>query len=96
MRLAVKREVDGAMDAFEVTLPVRNDRERRRLETFAQVKPDETISFPSLEEEARPGTVRQSMLLTYQPELVKMLSGHRLLGTLPVFLYGAAHQSVDA
>ena len=75
VQLAVKREVDGAMDAFEVTLPVKNDRERRRLETFAEVKPAETISFPSLEEEARPGTVRQSMLLTYQPVLVKMLSG---------------------
>ena len=75
VRLAVKREVDGAMDAFEVTLPIKNDRERRQLEIFAQVKPDETISFPSLEEEPRPGTVRQSMLLTYQPALVKMLSG---------------------
>ena len=75
IQLAIKREVDGAMDAFEVTLPVKNDRERRRLETFARVKPDETISFPSLEEEPRQGTVRQSMLLTYQPTLVKMLSG---------------------
>ena len=75
VRLAVKREIDGATDAFEVTLPVKNDRERRRLETFAEVKPDETISFPVLEEEPRQGTVRQSMLLTYQPALVKMLSG---------------------
>lgn len=75
VQLAVKRESDGAMDAFEVTLPVKNDRERRRLETFTQVKPEETTSFPSLEEEARPGTVRQSVMLTYQPALVKMLSG---------------------
>ena len=75
VQLAVKREIDGAMDAFEVTLPVKNDRERRRLETFAEVKPDETIAFPSFEEDPRPGTVRQSMLLTYQPALVKMLSG---------------------
>ena len=85
IRLAVKRDVDGAMDAFEVTLPVKNDRERRRLETFAQVKPDETISFPSLEEEPRPGTVRQSVLLTYQPALVKMLSGLDYLARYPYY-----------
>ena len=85
VRLAVKREVDGAMDAFEVALPVKNDRERRRLETFAQVKPDETISFPFLEEEPRPGTVRQSVLLTYQPALVKMLSGLDYLAGYPYY-----------
>ena len=75
VQLAVKREVDGAMDAFEVTLPVKSDRDRRRLEAFVPVKPDETISFPSPGEEPRPETVRQSVLLTYQPALVKMLSG---------------------
>ena len=85
IQLAVKREVDGAMDAFEVTLPVKNGRARRRLETFAQVKPDETIAFPSLEEAPRPETVRQSMLLTYQPALVKMLSGLDYLARYPYF-----------
>jgi uncharacterized protein YfaS (alpha-2-macroglobulin family) len=85
IQLAVKREVDGAMDAFEVTLPVKNDRERRRLETFAQFKPDETIGFPALEEDPRPETVRQSMLLTYQPALVKMLSGLDYLARYPYF-----------
>ena len=92
VQLAVKRAVDGAMDAFEVTLPVKNDRGIRRLETFAQVKPDEPFSFPSLEEEARPGTVRQSMLLTYQPALVKMLSGLDYLASYP---YGCTEQRVS-
>ena len=92
VQLAVNREIDGAMDAFEVTLPVRNDREKRRLETFTQVKPAETISFPSLEEEARPGTVRQSMLLTYQPALVKMLAGLDYLAGYP---YGCTEQRIS-
>ena len=83
IQLAVKREADGAMDAFELTLPVKDDREKRRLETFVQVKPEETISFPSFEEEPRPGTVRQSVLLTYQPALVKMLSGLDYLERYP-------------
>ena len=92
VQLAVKREIDGAMDAFEVTLPVKSDRERRRLEAFVPVKPDETISFPSLEEEPRPGTVRQSVLLTYQPALVKMLSG---LDYLARYRYNCTEQRIS-
>ena len=92
VRLAVKREVDGAMDAFEVTLPVKNDRERRRLETFVPVKPDETISFPSLDEAPRPGTVRQAVMVTYQPALVKMLAGLDYLAAYP---YGCTEQRIS-
>ena len=92
VQLAVKREIDGAMDAFEVTLPVKSDRERRRLEAFVPVTPDETISFPSLEEEPRPGTVRQSVLLTYQPALVKMLSG---LDYLARYRYNCTEQRIS-
>ena len=92
VQLAVKREVDGAMDAFEVTLPIKDDRERRRLETFVAVQADETISFPSLEEEPRPGTVHQSVMLTYQPALVKMLSGLDYLARYP---YGCTEQRIS-
>ena len=92
VQLAVKREVDGAMDAFEVTLPIKNDRERRRLETFVPVKVAETIFFPSLEEEARPGTVHQSVMLTYQPALVKMLSG---LDYLARYQYSCTEQRIS-
>ena len=92
VRLAVKREADGATDAFEVTLPVKDDREKRRLETFVQVKPEGTIAFPSLEDEPRPGTVRQSVLLTYQPALVKMLSGLDYLARYP---YNCTEQRIS-
>ena len=92
VQLAVQREVDGAMDAFEVTLPIKDDRERRRLETFVAVQADETISFPSLEEDPRPGTVRQSVMLTYQPALVKMLSGLDYLARFP---YGCTEQRIS-
>ena len=92
IRLAVNREADGAMDAFEVTLPIKNDREKRRLETFVPVKAAETISFPSPEEAPRPGTVRQSMLLTYEPALVKMLSGLDYLARYP---YGCTEQRIS-
>ena len=92
VQLAVQREVDGAMDAFEVTLPIKDDREKRRLEKFVSVKPDETISFAALEEEPRPGTVRQSAMLTYQPALVKMLSGLDYLARYP---FGCTEQRIS-
>jgi len=92
VQLAVKREVDGAMDAFEVTLPVKNDRESHRLEIFVPVKPDATISFPSVDEEPRPGTVRQSVMLTYQPALVKMLAGLDYLAGYP---YSCVEQRIS-
>ena len=92
VRLAVQREVDGAMDAFEVTLPIKNDRDRRRLERFVPVKAAETISFPSLEEEPRSGTVHQSVMLTYQPALVKMLAG---LDHLAGYPYGCTEQRIS-
>ena len=85
VRIAVKREVDGAMDAFEVKLPIKKDREKRRLETFVQVKPDEIISFPIPDEEARAGTISQSALLTYEPALVKMLAGLNYLARYEYF-----------
>ena len=92
VRLAVQRAVDGAMDAFEVTLPIKHDRERRRLETFVPVKASEIISLPSPEEEPRPGTVRQSVMLTYQPALVKMLAG---LDYLARYQYGCTEQRIS-
>ncbi len=92
VRLAVTREIDGAMDAFEVTLPIKNDRERHRLEAFVPVKSEEAVSFPSLEEEPRPGTVRQSVLLSYQPTLVKMLSG---LDYLARYRYHCTEQRIS-
>ena len=92
VQLAVKRAVDGARDAFEITLPIKNDRERRRLETFVPVEAGKTISFPSLEEEPRPGTVHQSVMLTYQPALVKMLSG---LDYLARYQYGCTEQRIS-
>ena len=96
IRLAVKREVDGAMDAFEVTLPVKDDREKRRLETFVQVKREETISFPSLEEESQTGNRSPIGAINLSTRIGENAVGSRLLGALPISLHGAAHQPIDA
>ena len=85
VRIAVKREADGAMDAFELKLPVRKDREKRRLETFVQVKPSGTTSFPTPDEAPRAGTVSQSVLFTYEPALIKMLAGLNYLARYEYF-----------
>ena len=44
------------------------------------------------EEEPRPGTVRQSVMLTYQPALVKMLAG---LDYLAGYQYGCTEQRIS-
>ena len=92
VRMAVKREVDGAMDAFEVKLPVKTDREKRRLETLVQVKPGETTPLLNPNEKPRPGTVSQSVLLTYQPALIKMTAG---LDYLTRYEYGCTEQRIS-
>ncbi len=92
VQLAVKRKIDGAMDAFEVTLPLKNDRDRRRLESFVPVTPEATIFFPTLDEDPRLGTVHQFLMLTYQPALVRMLSG---LDYLAGYQYDCTEQRIS-
>ena len=92
IRLAVKRDNDGAMDAFEVHLPVRKDKEMRRVEKFINLKSGQTIGFPFPKEKIRPGSINQTMLLTCKPELVKMLAG---LNFLARYEHGCTEQRIS-
>jgi alpha-2-macroglobulin len=80
---AVARDADGASDAFEVRLPIREDRRpvhRRILET---VEGDGPLALPDVEEAARPGTVRRSVLASGEAALVAMVAGLDLLRRHP-------------
>jgi hypothetical protein len=90
--LAVKRDTDQAMDAFELPLPVSRDKEVRRFETFIQLEPGKVYSFPEPKEEVRPGTMKQVLLVTPEPVLVKMLAA---LNFLAHYEHGCTEQRIS-
>jgi uncharacterized protein YfaS (alpha-2-macroglobulin family) len=92
VRLAVKRDTDQAMDAFEVKLPVRRDKDGRTLEKFVTLEPGKTYSMPAPDEAVRPGTMKQTLLLTSEPALVKMLAG---LNFLARYEHGCTEQRIS-
>ncbi|MBI2840119.1 MAG: hypothetical protein HYX75_17525 [Acidobacteria bacterium] len=75
LRLAVKRDSDGAADAFEVSIPVLSDRDPVRQEIFKRLELGKSASFPAVTEKTRPGSFSQSLLITDQEALLRMISG---------------------
>lgn len=91
-RMGVERSSDGAADAFEVKLPIRDDRERVTRRVLQELKPGVAVAIPEVGEKARPGTVRRSVLVSSQPGLVRMAAGLDFLLEYP---YGCTEQQVS-
>ncbi len=91
-RVGVERTSDGARDGFEVTLPIRDDRAPVAIRQLADLEAGKPLAIPALPEEARPGTVRRSVLLSDQPGLVRMAAGLNFLLAYP---YGCTEQRVS-
>lgn len=72
VKLAVARKSDGAADAFEATLPIRDDRPEVVLRQIAELAPSGSATVPALPEAARPGTVRRALLATDRMALARM------------------------
>jgi uncharacterized protein YfaS (alpha-2-macroglobulin family) len=79
LRMAVERTADQARDAFEMKLPVKHDVRPQRIVTEAPLKAGETVPFPVPDEKARPGSVVQSLVLTQEPALLRLLAGMNML-----------------
>jgi alpha-2-macroglobulin len=90
--MAVTRDVEGASDAFEISLPVKRDRHRQKFDVFAELTPDEPFALLTPEEPPRAGSLRQEVLLTYEPALVKMLAG---LNYLAGYEHGCVEQRIS-
>jgi uncharacterized protein YfaS (alpha-2-macroglobulin family) len=91
-RVGVERASDRASDAFEVKLPIRDDRERVTRRTIESLKPGVPVSLPAVPEKPRPGTLRRSVIVSDQPGLVKMAAGLDFLVKYP---YGCTEQQVS-
>jgi uncharacterized protein YfaS (alpha-2-macroglobulin family) len=91
-RVGVERTSDGATDAFEVKVPICDDRRvivRRLLHDLVTGEP---VTLPEVEDEPRPGTVRRSLLVSNQPALVRMAAGLSFLLEYP---YGCTEQRLS-
>ena len=91
-KVAVARIADGASDAFEAEIPVRDDRDRVMVRKLGELQPGATFPLPDVPVEARPGSVRRSVLVSDQPALVKMATGLDLLREYP---YGCTEQRLS-
>jgi hypothetical protein len=91
-RMAVARTSDGATDAFESRLPVRDDRERLTTRRLEDLKPGVPLVLPAVAEAARPGTLRRQIVLSSEPALVRMAAGLDFFRNYP---YGCTEQQTS-
>ena len=91
-RMGIERTADGAADAFESRLPLREDRERVTKRVLEELKPGVPLKLPEVTEGARPGTLRRQILLSNQPALVKMAAGLDFFREYP---YGCTEQQMS-
>ncbi|HUD73266.1 MAG TPA: alpha-2-macroglobulin family protein, partial [Dongiaceae bacterium] len=88
----VARTADGASDAFEVKLPVRDDRRPIRIRMMKELAAGATLPVPALPEPARPGSIRRSVLVSDQAALVRMAAGLDFFNQYP---YGCTEQRLS-
>lgn len=91
-RVGVERAADGAADAFEVRLPIRDDRRRVTVRVLGELTAAAPVDLPTVEGQARPGTVRRSVLLSDQPALIQMVAGLSYLMDYP---FGCTEQRIS-
>lgn len=83
LKVGVKRTGDGASDAFEVRLPLRDDRRVHTERTLLTLLPGKTGEVPPLPEPARPGSVRRTVVIASHDGLVRMASAVDVLRQIP-------------
>ncbi|MBN1524599.1 MAG: hypothetical protein JW904_08955 [Spirochaetales bacterium] len=92
IRIAVDRTSDGASDGFEKKLPVQFDNKMRRIEKLSSIDSATALKMPVPGVAPRSGTVRQMVVLTYEPEMVKLLQSMYFLKT---YVHGCTEQRVS-
>ncbi len=83
VKMAVKRDADGAADAFETRIPILPDREPVTIQAFRRFQGTSPLTMPPMKEPARPGSVQQSVLVSDQEAILKMVSGLNYLFNYP-------------
>ncbi len=81
--LAVERNADNARDAFQLDLPIKPDRKTVKTRKLLTLQSDKTETLEAIGEPIREGTLRRSLLISSQPELIHMASGLNYLLEYP-------------
>lgn len=90
--VAVERKADSASDAFEVRLPVREDRRRKVERVLAELGEKRELDLPAVKGGARPGTVSRQVTVSAHPALLRMAAGLNFLMEYP---FGCTEQRVS-
>ncbi|TNE88930.1 MAG: alpha-2-macroglobulin [Deltaproteobacteria bacterium] len=90
--MGVRRDADGAADAFALTLPLLPDRERKVVRESHELTAGESLTIEALPEPARDGTVQRLVVISDEPALVRMVAAADFLRLAPV---GSAEQRIS-
>ena len=90
--MAVERDSDKATDAFSVALPIEPDRGFEHQRVLADLSSPKPLALPAISSPARLGTVRRQILVSSEPELVRLFAGLDYLRDYP---YGCTEQRVS-
>jgi uncharacterized protein YfaS (alpha-2-macroglobulin family) len=88
-RIGAERSSDGAGDAVEIRLPLRDDRDRVVLTEAATLVPGIPWELPEAAEAARPGSLRRKLLASSEPGILELAAG---LDYLLAYPYGCTEQ----
>lgn len=92
IRVAVERSSDQAADAFDVSLPIRSDRDPVVTKRVVEVSLDQPLQIPGISTAVRPGTMRRSILVSDQPGLIQLSGGLSFFLDYP---YGCTEQQLS-
>lgn len=92
LSVAIERIADGARDAFEVKLPLKDDRRRVTRRELVDLAAGATAELPAVSEPAREGSVRRSVAVANHRGLLRLAAGLDLLVQYP---YGCTEQRVS-
>jgi uncharacterized protein YfaS (alpha-2-macroglobulin family) len=92
LRMGVSRTSDGASDAFQVVLPIRDDRREVVTRQTFDLAPGASVTVPAIPEAARAGTIRRSFLVSDEPALVRMAGALDFFSAYP---YGCTEQRIS-
>lgn len=88
----VERKSDRARDAVEVKLPIKPDIEPAKKREISTFDPKTPLKIAALPEEARPGTVKRTILISERDALIRMAAALDFMMDYP---YGATEHRIS-